>query len=69
MFTSEPARLLGLDRGTLSPGAPADVTLIDPDAEWIYDKHASASKSRNTPFHGWQLKGRAVRARSQRPLT
>jgi dihydroorotase len=61
MLTINPARLLGLDRGTLSPGAAADVTLIDPDLEWTVDKNAFASRSRNTPFHGWQLKGRAVR--------
>lgn len=61
MLTVEPARLLGLDRGTLSPGAPADVTLIDPDLEWTVDKNESFSASRNTPFHGWELKGRAVR--------
>jgi dihydroorotase len=61
MLTLEPARLLGLDRGTLSPGAPADVTLIDPDLEWTVDREASFSASRNTPFHGWELKGRAVR--------
>jgi dihydroorotase len=61
MLTLEPARLLGLDRGTLSIGAPADVTLIDPDLEWTVDKNASFSASRNTPFHGWELKGRAVR--------
>jgi dihydroorotase len=61
MLTLEPAHLLGLDRGTLSLGAPADVTLIDPDREWIVDKEASASASRNTPFHGRELKGRAVR--------
>lgn len=61
MFTLEPARLLGLDRGTLSVGAPADVTLLDPDLEWTVDKNASFSRSRNTPFHGWELKGRAVR--------
>ena len=61
MFTVEPARLLKLDRGTLSIGAPADVTIIDPDLEWTVDKEASASRSRNTPFHGWELKGRAVR--------
>lgn len=61
MLTLEPARLLGLDRGTLSAGAPADVTLIDPDMEWTVDRDASFSQSRNTPFHGWQLKGRAVR--------
>jgi len=61
MLTTEPARLLGLDRGTLSVGAPADITLIDPDLEWTVDKEQSASRSRNTPFHGWELKGRAVR--------
>ncbi len=61
MLTVEPARLLNLDRGTLSIGAPGDVTLIDPDLEWTVDKEASFSRSRNTPFHGWELKGRAVR--------
>ena len=61
MFTCEPARLLGLDRGTLSIGAPGDVTLIDPNMEWTVDKRASFSRSCNTPFHGWELKGRAVR--------
>jgi len=61
MLTIEPARLLGLDRGTLSVGAPGDVTLIDPGLEWTVDKERSFSRSRNTPFHGWELKGRAVR--------
>ncbi|KAB2645660.1 MAG: dihydroorotase [Verrucomicrobia bacterium] len=61
MFTTEPARLLRLDRGTLSVGAPADVTIIDPGLEWTVDKEQSFSRSRNTPFHGWELKGRAVR--------
>ncbi len=61
LFTANPAKLLGLDRGTLSIGAVADVTLINPDLEWTVDKQASASLSRNTPFHGWELKGRAVR--------
>jgi dihydroorotase len=59
-FTVAPARLLGLPRGTLSVGAVADVTLLDPDREWVFDQGASASKSRNTPFGGWPLKGRAV---------
>jgi dihydroorotase len=61
LYTVNPARLLGLDRGTLAVGAVADVTLIDPGLEWTVDKNASASRSRNTPFHGWELKGRAVR--------
>ncbi|HET9523484.1 MAG TPA: dihydroorotase [Terrimicrobiaceae bacterium] len=61
MFTVNPARLLGLDRGTLSTGATADVTLIDADSEWIFDKEKSQSLSRNTPFHKAELKGRAVR--------
>jgi dihydroorotase len=61
MFTVNPARLLGLDRGTLSTGAPADVTFIDADSEWTFEKEKSRSLSRNTPFDGAKLKGRAVR--------
>jgi dihydroorotase len=61
LYTINPAKLLGLDRGTLSVGAVADVTLINSDLEWTVDKEASFSRSRNTPFHGWELKGRAVR--------
>jgi dihydroorotase len=59
-FTVAPARLLGLPKGTLSVGADADVTLLDPDREWVFDKRASASKSSNSPFYGWRLKGKAV---------
>ena len=61
LLTIEPARLLRLDRGTLSPGAPADVTIIDPDLEWTVDAATFQSRSTNTPFHGRELKGRAVR--------
>ena len=61
LLTVNPARLLGLDRGTLSVGAPADVTLIDPAMEWTVDLSRSASRSRNSPFGGWNLRGRAVR--------
>jgi len=61
MLTVEPARLLRLDRGALSPGAHADVTLIDPNLEWKVDPGAFQSRSANTPFAGWELKGRAVR--------
>jgi dihydroorotase len=61
MLTINPARLLRLDRGTLSIGAPADVTLLDPELEWTYDVEKTCSLSRNTPFHGATFKGRAVR--------
>ncbi|MEO8350159.1 MAG: dihydroorotase [Chthoniobacteraceae bacterium] len=61
LYTVNPAQLLGLDRGTLSAGAAADVTLIDPDLEWTVDREQSRSRSRNNAFHGRQLKGRAVR--------
>jgi dihydroorotase len=61
MFTSKPAELLQLDRGTLSVGAIADVTLIDSQREWTVRANEFASASCNTPFDDWQLKGRAVR--------
>jgi dihydroorotase len=57
MFTENPARILSLDRGTLTPGAPADVTVFSLDHEWTYDVNRSASKSRNSPFHGHTFKG------------
>lgn len=61
MLTINPARLLHLDSGTLSPGALADITLIDPNLHWTYDRETSHSLSRNTPYHGYQFQGRAVR--------
>jgi dihydroorotase len=61
MYTVEPARLLRINAGTLSVGAPADVTLIDPDLEWTVRIDKFESASRNSPFDGWKLKGRAVR--------
>jgi dihydroorotase len=60
MLTVNPARLLRLDRGTLTPGAHADVTILDPDHAWTFDKADSPSLSRNTPFHGMPLRGRAL---------
>jgi dihydroorotase len=59
-MTINPAKVLGIDRGTLQPSKVADVTVIDPKAKWTIDKEASKSKSRNTPFHGWEVTGRAV---------
>jgi dihydroorotase len=59
-FTIGPARLLGLKKGRLRPGDDADLTVLDPDREWVFDKNESASKSSNSPFYGWRLKGKAM---------
>jgi dihydroorotase len=59
-FTVAPARLLRLPKGTLSVGADADVTILDPDREWVFQHADGCSKSRNSPFAGWPLKGRAL---------
>jgi dihydroorotase len=60
LFTTGPAHVLRLNRGTLAEGAPGDVTVIDPAREWTYDVNKSQSKSRNSPFHGSKFKGCAV---------
>ena len=57
-LSRDPARLLGLPGGSLAPGAPADVTILDPAAEWTVDPARFASRSRNTPFGGWAVTGR-----------
>jgi dihydroorotase len=54
-----PARILGIERGTLAIGAIADVTVIDPRARWTVDPTQFRSKSANTPFAGMELIGRA----------
>jgi dihydroorotase len=59
-FTVNPARLLNLNKGTLTVGADADVTVFDLDEEWIFQVADSASKSKNSPFSGWKLKGKAM---------
>ncbi|MGO8903187.1 MAG: dihydroorotase [Isosphaeraceae bacterium] len=58
-LTINPARLLGIPKGTLKPGADADVTLIDPTAKWTIDPSQFRSRSRNCPFAGWEVRGRA----------
>jgi dihydroorotase len=58
-LTINPATVLGIDRGTLRPGARADVTVIDPKAEWTIEPERFKSKSRNCPFAGWKVRGRA----------
>lgn len=55
-----PAGIIKSQGGTLTVGAPADITIIDPDFEWTVNAAEFRSKSRNTPFEGWRLKGRAV---------
>ena len=60
LLSTAPAKVLGVPGGTLAEGAPGDVTLFDPDAEVTVDKTRFRSKSRNTPFHGWKLRGKAV---------
>lgn len=60
LLTCNPARILGLDTGSLAPGAPADICIFDPDAEYVFDRSRMASRGRNTPFHGWPLRGRVT---------
>ncbi len=57
LFTTGPADVLGLNRGTLAPGAPADITVFDLETEWTYDVQQSFSKSRNSPFSGRKFRG------------
>lgn len=58
-LTINPARILDIPKGTLSLGADADITIIDPAINWTYDVSQSRSKSRNSPYHGWEFRGRA----------
>jgi dihydroorotase len=60
MFTVNPARILGLQRGSLAPGAAADVTIFSTEQRWTYDVNKSFSKSRNTPFDGVSFRGGPV---------
>lgn len=59
-LTVNPAKAIGLSKGTLSVGADADIALIDPDEEWVVEPLTLRSKSKNTPFAGWKMKGRTV---------
>ena len=61
MCSANPARIFNLTgRGTLKPGSIADITIIDPQRKWTYRGADSRSKSRNSPFEGWEFTGRAV---------
>ena len=60
LLAVNPARLIGVERGSLRVGAVADVTVVDPTAEWVYDATSAQSKSRNSPFWGETMTGRAT---------
>ncbi len=59
-FSSIPAQILNLDKGTLKVGADADLIIVDPKAEWVVDPVKFASKSKNSPFGGFKLKGKVL---------
>jgi dihydroorotase len=59
-LSTNPARILGVAGGTLAPGAPADLVVLDPEHEWVYDPMKGFSKSTNSPWAGKLLRGRAV---------
>lgn len=60
LLSVNPARILGVQGGSLTSGNPADVTVIDPEMNFDYNEESVVSKSRNSPFFGWPMKGRAV---------
>ena len=60
LMSSAPARILGVPGGRLAVGDPADITVIDPDRIFVFSAEKSCSKSRNTPFDGWEMRGKAV---------
>jgi dihydroorotase len=59
-ITSEPARILRLPAGRLEVGVPADLVIIDPGHEWVVSSESLLSKSKNTAFDGWKMRGRAL---------
>jgi dihydroorotase len=58
LMTQNPAKIIGIEKGTLSKGVQADVTIIDPNTEYEIDVNTFYSKSRNCPYHGWKVKGK-----------
>ena len=61
LMSVNPAKIIGIEAGTLKPGAPADITVIDPDYRWKVSSKEFKSLGKNTPFEGWELVGKAVR--------
>jgi dihydroorotase len=61
LMTERPAKIIGVDKGTLGKGKQADITIIDPKHECVIDVSKFRSKSRNCPYQGWKIKGRVVK--------
>jgi len=59
-MTTAPARILGLDKGTLRAGTDADVTIFNPQATWVVDPAKFRSRSANCPYGGWEMRGRVT---------
>ena len=57
LMSINPARIIGLDKGSLSIGKDADITIVDPEQEWVVNKDSFLSKSKNCAFLGMKLKG------------
>ena len=60
LLSLNPARILGLPGGQLRPGSPADITVIDPELSWRVTLEGLKSRSKNSPFLGWEMKGAAI---------
>jgi len=58
--TCEPARILGINAGNINEGMPADICIINPDKEWIFEISSMQSRGKNTPFNGWNFKGKVT---------
>lgn len=61
LLAANPARILGLETGTLAVGAPADLIVLDPDAPWLIDANRMAARAGNTPFDGLPVQGKVLR--------
>ena len=59
-MSANPAKILGIDKGSLKPGKVADITIIDPNASYKIDVNTFLSKGKNTPFHGRPVKGKVM---------
>ena len=60
LLTTGPADVLGIENYSLAESNPADITVIDPECKWVIDKEQFKSKSRNTPFDGWEVQSKVV---------